>query len=123
MDNRPDIDQGSYTVQSYEPRNANGAGGPRSSQANDKAPRDVLHISERHAKLPKIQSAADLQRREFPELRYIVPGIIAPGLTLFAGKPKIGKSWFCMDLLLSVSGDRYCLGDLRCDVGNVVYLA
>jgi AAA domain/IclR helix-turn-helix domain len=28
-----------------------------------------------------------------------------------------------MDLLLSVSGDRYCLGDLRCDVGNVLYLA
>ena len=66
MDNRPDIDQGSYTVHSYGPRNANGAGAPRSSQASGNTPRDVLHISERHAKLPKIQSAADLQEAGVP---------------------------------------------------------
>ncbi len=90
--------------------------------ANGKAHRDYLHVSERQATLPKIQSAADLQKREFPEIRYVVPGIIAPGLTLFAGKPKIGKSWFCLDVALAVAADRYCLGDLRCNVGDVLFI-
>jgi AAA domain len=70
----------------------------------------------------KIRSAADLQNQEFPEIRYIVPDIIAPGLTLFSGKPKIGKSWFCLDMALSVAGDRYCLGDLKCDHGDVLFI-
>src|SRR5262245_1674167 len=90
--------------------------------ANGNSHRDYLHVGERHVKLPKIQSAADLQKREFPEIRYIVPGIIAPGLTLFAGKPKIGKSWFCLDIALAVAGDRYCLSDLRCHVGDVLFI-
>src|SRR5262245_15237293 len=97
-------------------------GAPPHSVANGKAHRDYLHVGEQHVKLPKIQSAADLQRREFPEIRYVVPGIIAPGLTLFAGKPKIGKSWFCLDVALAVAGDRYCLSNLRCNVGDVLFL-
>jgi hypothetical protein len=97
-------------------------GAPSHSVANGNAHRDYLHVGERHAKLPKIQSAADLQKREFPQIRYVVPGIIAPGLTLFAGKPKIGKSWFCLDVALAVADDRYCLSDLRCNVGDVLLI-
>jgi hypothetical protein len=85
--------------------------------------RNVLDPGRRNDKRPKIGNAAELQQRVFPEIPYIVPGIIAPGLTLFAGRPKIGKSWFCMDLLLAVSAGRYCLGNITCDGGNVLYLA
>jgi hypothetical protein len=73
--------------------------------------------------LPKIHSAAELQGREFPPIHFIVPGIIGPGLTLFAGKPKIGKSWLCLDIGLCVAASRYCLGDLLCERGAVLYLA
>ena len=38
-------------------------------------------------------SAADLMRREFQEPKFAVQGFIPEGLTLFAGKPKLGKSW------------------------------
>jgi biotin operon repressor len=98
----------------------NGATPP--SAANGNGHRDYLDVSERYGKLPRIQSAADLQKREFPEIRYVVPGIIAPGLTLFAGKPKIGKSWFCLDVALAVAADRYCLSDLKCNVGDVLFI-
>ncbi len=37
--------------------------------------------------------AADLQGMEFPPVRFVVDGYVAEGLTIFAGKPKIGKSW------------------------------
>ena len=32
----------------------------------------------------------------FAPINFVVPGLIAEGLTLFAGKPKIGKSWLLM---------------------------
>jgi hypothetical protein len=83
---------------------------------------DVANVHHHDARRPKIGNAADLQRRVFPEIRYIVPGILAPGLTLFAGKPKIGKSWFCLDIALCVAGDRPCLGDVKCDHGDVLFI-
>ena len=38
-------------------------------------------------------SADNLCALEFAPQNYIVPGYIVEGLTLFAGKPKVGKSW------------------------------
>jgi RecA-family ATPase len=84
--------------------------------------RDTANVHPHDGRRPNIGSAADLQRRVFPEIQYIVPGILAPGLTLFAGKPKIGKSWLCLDVALSVAGGRYCLGDLKCDEGDVLFI-
>jgi hypothetical protein len=84
--------------------------------------RDIANVHHHDGRRPNIGNAADLQRRVFPEIRYIVPGILAPGLILFAGKPKIGKSWFCLDVALSVAGDRHCLGDLNYDHGDVLFI-
>lgn len=71
---------------------------------------------------PAIVSAADLQRRVFPPIRWIVPGLVPEGLTLLCGKPKLGKSWLAMDTGLAVSRGGHTLGR-RCDMGAVLYLA
>jgi hypothetical protein len=42
-----------------------------------------------------------LQAMTFAPIKYVVPGIIVEGLTLLAGKPKVGKSWL---LLHAASG-------------------
>ena len=68
--------------------------------------REFILLNGGKTNVPPIHSAAELQHREFPPIKYVVPGIIAPGLTLFAGKPKIGKSWFCLDIALCVAGER-----------------
>ncbi len=48
---------------------------------------------EYEAQLPAgIFSAAELQGRVFPPIKWIVPDILPEGLTLLAGKPKLGKS-------------------------------
>jgi hypothetical protein len=44
----------------------------------------------------EVSNAADLQRQEFEATRFIIPGYVAEGVTLFAGKPKIGKSWLAL---------------------------
>lgn len=48
-------------------------------------------------------SARDLQTKEFAPLKFIVDGIVPPGLFLLAAKSKIGKSWMVLDLCLSVA--------------------
>ena len=74
-------------------------------------------------KPPRCISARDLCELEFDPIKYVVPGYIAEGLTLFAGKPKLGKSWFCMEIGLAVAIGGVCLGDVECEQGDVLYLA
>src|SRR5262249_35276143 len=43
-------------------------------------------------------SAIIISSMEFKPMKYVVPGYIAEGATLLAGKPKLGKSWLCLDI-------------------------
>lgn len=72
---------------------------------------------------PRCTSARDLAAQEFAPIKYIIPGYIAEGLTLLAGKPKLGKSWLCLDIALAVSSGGICLGNVQCEQGDVLYLA
>src|SRR5262249_23971285 len=48
---------------------------------------------------------------------------IAEGLTLFAGKPKIGKSWMLLHAAYAVADAGITLGEIRCEQGDVFYAA
>ena len=72
---------------------------------------------------PNTFTATDLCEMEFAPVKFTVPGYIAEGLTLFAGKPKLGKSWLCMDVALAVAEGGQCLGGIQCEQGDVLYLA
>jgi AAA domain/CHC2 zinc finger len=72
-------------------------------------------------------TARDLCSKQFPDLKFLVPGIIPEGLTIAAGRPKIGKSWFLYLLGIAVANGVEALGvyygitkPLK---GNVLYLA
>lgn len=67
-------------------------------------------------------SARDLQRKVFPPIKWMVEGLIPEGLTLFCGKPKLGKSWAALDLAFAISDGSQFLGNV-CDEGAVLYLA
>lgn len=68
-------------------------------------------------------SAAALMAKQFDPVRYIVPGYIAEGVTLFAGAPKIGKSWWALGVALSVASQSPAFGSVACEHGDVLYLA
>ena len=53
---------------------------------------------------------------------FIVDRLLAPGLYVLAGAPKVGKSWLVLDLCLSVAEGRDFLGH-QTKKGQVVYLA
>jgi AAA domain len=72
----------------------------------------------------RIFTAAELQTMKFPELKFILPGIVPEGATLLVSRPKLGKSWLVLDLALATAADRFTLGELKPpSVGDVLYLA
>ena len=51
----------------------------------------------------QILSAKALVQKDFPKTKWVVDNLIPEGLTILAGAPKIGKSFFCLNLALAVS--------------------
>ncbi|MEP9348559.1 AAA family ATPase [Xanthobacter sp. KR7-225] len=74
-------------------------------------------------KPPTVFTAFDLMAEQFEPVNFIVPGYVAEGLTLLAGRPKLGKSWLCLEWAYAVAEGDTCLGGIRCIQGSVLYLA
>jgi RecA-family ATPase len=68
-------------------------------------------------------SAEELMTMVFNPIKYVVPGVIVEGLTLFAGKPKVGKSWLLLHAAIAVARGGFTLGDIKCLEGDVLYCA
>jgi len=71
----------------------------------------------------EITTARDIQAMDFPPINYIVEPYIVEGLTIFAGKPKIGKSWLSLDIALGVAFGGVAMGSIEVDPGDVLYAA
>lgn len=68
-------------------------------------------------------NAHELMNTHFPEPRWAVPGLVAEGLTILGGAPKLGKSWLCLSLGLDVAGGHPVLGKIEAESGPVLYAA
>ena len=71
---------------------------------------------------PDAMCARDLQTRVFPPIAWVLPGLIPDGLTMLAGKPKIGKSWLALDIAVAVARGGFVL-DQKCILGGVLMAA
>src|SRR5262249_47804745 len=74
---------------------------------------------------PKVESftGADLLQAKFAEPKMVVDGIITEGLGILAGKPKLGKSWWALNVGLGVSIGGVALGKIKVERGSVLFLA
>ena len=63
-------------------------------------------------------SAAELLATDFAEPRWAVPGLVAEGLTILAGAPKVGKSWLSLGLGIAISTGGKALGRIDVDAGQ-----
>ena len=55
-------------------------------------------------------------------VEFVIEGLVPVGLVLLASPPKYGKSWFCLDMALSVAMGREFLG-FKTNKSKVLYLA
>ncbi|MGW1491745.1 AAA family ATPase [Streptomyces sp. NPDC002402] len=73
---------------------------------------------------PRTSWTADqLMAAEFPEPKWAVPGILAEGVSLLAGPPKVGKSWLSLGLGLAVAAGGQAFDSVPVQGGPVLYLA
>jgi AAA domain-containing protein len=93
------------------------------AKRNGKAATHDNHVSGR-AWNDGLITARELQSKKFKPVRIILSGLIPEGVTLLAGKPKVGKSWLALDVCLAVADEtRFVLGEMRPVHGAVLYLA
>jgi len=71
----------------------------------------------------RIFTAAELVAEELQPVRWVVRGLLPEGVTLLAGKPKLGKSWLALGLGVAVASGGVALGTKPVDRGDVLYLA
>lgn len=68
-------------------------------------------------------TAQELMATHFPEPTWAVPGIVAEGVSLLCGPPKVGKSWASLDLGLQIAAGGQAFDSIDVDAGEVLYLA
>jgi len=71
---------------------------------------------------PKLRTAAFILQQEFKPLQWTLADILPAGLFILAAPPKIGKSWFAMQITLAVASGADTLGR-RVSKGSALYLA
>lgn len=96
---------------------------PAGYEIEHTAPEEPRRTRERPRPGLRLVNASDLDRQEFPPIAYVVPGFIAEGVTLLAGKPKSGKSWMALDWALSIAAGGFAFGSVAVEQGDVLYLA
>src|SRR5260370_310764 len=72
---------------------------------------------------PRVFSLQELLSWDLPPTRWAIPEILPEGLTLLAGKPKLGKSWLALSAALSIASGGVALGAQPVTQGDVLYLA
>lgn len=67
-------------------------------------------------------SSVEIMNTPMKKQRFIVDGMIYPGIHILSGDPKIGKSWMMLDMCLAVAKGENFLGR-KTERGQVVYMA
>ncbi len=71
----------------------------------------------------KGMSAKELLAKDIPPTKWIVSGLLPPGLTMLVGDSKIGKSFLALDLWYCVAAGEPVLGHYECEPCETLYIA
>lgn len=68
-------------------------------------------------------TAPELLARTFSPLRWAIMSLLAEGLFILAGRPKLGKSWLVLNFAVAIATGGYALGTIKVEAGDVLYCA
>ena len=69
----------------------------------------------------KAKSCEEIMTTVYRPLEFVVDGLLAQGLYILAGAPKVGKSWLVLDMCLSIAKGENVLGRTTTQ-GSALYL-
>jgi hypothetical protein len=67
-------------------------------------------------------TTAEIVRPDKPPMRWVVPGFVGEGLSILAGRQKIGKSCLALNWAIAVACGGLATGSVGCETGNVLYI-
>ena len=67
-------------------------------------------------------TAKEIQAMDIEPLTWIVNNLIPEGLSLLAGRPKVGKSWFALNIAVAVSEGSITLNKFDTTTSKVLYI-
>jgi RecA-family ATPase len=67
-------------------------------------------------------SSAEILNANYPPVIWMVEGYVPEGLTILAGRQKIGKTWLALDWAIAVATGDLAMGSVPCEGGNVLYI-
>lgn len=70
----------------------------------------------------KLWGYSDLMKAKFPPIRYVVHNLIKPGVTVVVGAPKVGKTFWLLNLVLAVASGRQVFGHFDTRQTGVLYM-
>ena len=72
--------------------------------------------------VPEMFALSHILSMSLPDPQWAIPTFLPVGVTLLAGKPKMGKSWLALSLALAIAENRLALGTMPVTQGDVLYL-
>src|SRR5690606_35946020 len=93
---------------------------PPKAAATLKAPPEVANDNKRPAGFLRTRTDA-LMQTVFAPIKWVIPGYVPEGLTLLAGKQKLGKTWMAIDWAAAVAMGGRTMG-IDCEQGDVLYI-
>lgn len=72
---------------------------------------------------PVPYSMRELMQLEFTEAEWVISGLLAQGVYILGGKPKIGKSWLALHILLTIVYGLRVFGTLASTKGQALYVS
>lgn len=69
-----------------------------------------------------ITTADTILETDYPPMQEVVPGYVAEGLNLLAGRQKLGKTWLALDWSIAVATGGLAMGAIPCEAADVLYI-
>jgi hypothetical protein len=87
-------------------------------------PTPIAEYEKRQSKAPRLfrTNTNDIMATDFPPMRWLVEGYAAEGLSILAGRQKLGKTWLALDWSIAVATGGAAMGAIFCEQGDVLYI-
>lgn len=88
------------------------------------SPVPIADFEKQRSRPPRLvrTNTNDIMATAFPPMKWIVEGYIPEGLSILAGRQKLGKTWLALDWALAVSCGGAAMGSIFCEQGDVLYI-
>jgi RecA-family ATPase len=91
---------------------------------NSIAPIPVSEYERQKSRSPRfvVTNTNTIMATAFAPIQWVVPDYLPEGLSILAGRQKLGKTWLALDLAIAVATGGAAMGSIFCEVGDVLYI-